>query len=264
MLKIALRSANAIFAVAVAIVISSRYGESDLGKLYTVLITTGVVACFEALTIWLPKRFRWARRILDPRSSFAGVWLQQNVVQLGKDGAEHASNNFAIFTIDYRKDRDNYAVDGTAYDVDGNEFARWDSTPVAHFDVDGTSMTYLWTGSITKKGHPEGDSERTADSKRTDDSEKTGFAHLTQNDGDGRGRVDHLAEDVSLRFNILRITTQWLKANNLGQFSAKALKGPSERDRFAAVLANSGLLPKLKERNQSNRAPMSQRKTIGN
>jgi hypothetical protein len=233
MLNIVFRAANAVFAVVVAVVVSSWYGESIIGKLLTVLITAGVVALIETLTIWLPRHSARGRQLLDPRSRFTGVWLQEGVKQYGSEGVNiEIPNRFAIFTVGYGKETDNYEVDGAAYTAGGDEHARWESTDVAHFAKDGRAMTYEWTGTITNTD---------LDPK---DPRRTGFCRLKLLDDDsGRGRVDHVAVNVVLLFNLSRVTTKWLEARNLLQFKLEHLKSPDQRNRLAKALVASGDIP---------------------
>jgi hypothetical protein len=229
MLFTVFRAANAIFAVIVAILVSRRFGESATGKLLTVVITGSVVAFFEWLMIWAPKHSTRARRILDPRSLFADVWIQEVVRVHGSEGPKlDFPNRFSVFTIAYRDRIDNYKIEGTAYTDMGIEHARWDSTDVVHFAKDGRSMTYEWEGSITNP------------LIGTDDPRRSGFAHLSlSSDNGGRGRVDHVAVEVILEYNFSRITKEWFIRNDLTRFNPKALYDPNDRDRFAVAFAKS-------------------------
>lgn len=231
MLPIVFRAANAVFAVVAAILVSHRFGGSAVGQLLTVLITAGVVALFEWLLIWAPQHSTWARRLLDPRALFAGVWIQEVVCVHGSGGPKvDFPNRFAVYSVVYREHTDNYAVEGTAYTSSADEHARWDSTDVVHFAKDGRSMTYEWKGAITNPAiGPE-------------DPRRTGFAHLslTSDDG-GRGRIDHVAVDVILEFNCSRITREWLAMHKLSRFTPEALYNPNDRDQFAEAFAASAL-----------------------
>jgi len=233
MLNIIGRAVSAVFAVVVAVFVSILYGESITGKLLTVLITAGVVALFEVLKIWLPRHSARGRQLLDPRSQFTGVWLQEGVMQYGSEGVNiEAPNRFAIFMVGYQKETDNYEVDGAAYTADGVEHARWESTDVANFAKDGRAMTYEWTGTITNTD---------LDPK---DPRRTGFCRLKLlNDDSGRGRVDHVAVNAVLLFNLSRVTTKWLVARDLPQFKLEDLKDPGQRNRLAKALVASGSIP---------------------
>ena len=237
MLNIFGRAVSAVFAVVVAVLVSTLYGESITGKLLTVLITAGVVALFEVLKIWLPRHSARGRQLLDPRSQFTGVWLQEGVKQYGSDGVNiEAPNRFAIFVVGYQKETDNYEVDGAAYTAEGDEHARWESTDVANFAKDGRAMSYEFTGTITNADlGPE-------------DPRRTGFCRVKLLDGDsGRGRVDHVAVNAVLLFNLSRVTTKWLVAHNLLQFKLDNLKDPVQRNRLAKALVASGGIPILKD-----------------
>src|SRR5688572_16863668 len=96
------RAANAIFAVVVALLVSSRFGESATGNLLTIVITSGVVALFEFLMVWAPKHFAWVRQLLDPRAVFVGVWIQEKVKVFGSEGPRlEFPNRFSIFSVEY-------------------------------------------------------------------------------------------------------------------------------------------------------------------
>ena len=219
------RSLNAVFAVVVAVAATQTFGDSNRAKLWTVIITSSVVVLFETLVIWLPKHSVAARRLLDSRSKFAGSWLQDVVKSHGR-GVEQNPNRFAIFTVVYSKPTDNYVVEGTAYTDAGIEHARWKSTDVVHFSRDGMSMTYEWKGPVTNQTFQDKSADR------------SGFSRLTLTDEDGgTARVDHVHLDISLEINIDRITTKWLAKKHLGEFTPDSLQIPSERDRFATVLA---------------------------
>jgi hypothetical protein len=221
------RAANAIFAVVVAVVVSMRFGQSNLGKLVTVLITAAVVAVCEGLVVWAPKHSSRARRLLDPRSIFAGVWIQDVVHVHGYEDAPTAKNRFAVFSLAYRQSTDDYAVEGTAYDEDGKEHARWQSVETAHFTKDGRSITYLWEGTITDRTLGPGDPRR------------TGFARLLlSSDDGGRGRVEHIALDGILEFNVRRVTPRLLAEYDLAHFKPSELRDPGLRDKFGAAFAS--------------------------
>ena len=233
MLSSAFRAINAVFAVVVAIVVSMRLGESNVGKLVTVVITAGVVVLFEWFMVWSPKHLPTARRLLDARAVFAGVWLQQDVHAFGDSTGstthvEMIPNRFAVFSLEYDRSSDTYNVDGSAYDGRGEEHARWNSVDVVHFAKDGRSMTYMWEGTIT------------SETLALDDPRRTGFARLTlASDDAGRGRVEHVALRVNLEFNLRRVTPAWLADQKLDAFTPDRLHEPDIRDKFALALAKS-------------------------
>ena len=183
---------------------------------------------FEAFLIWAPKRSASARRLLDPRAVFSGVWIQQVVHIYGDEGAPMKPNRFAVFSIAYRKSDDSYAVKGNAYDGNADEHARWWSVDVVHFAKDGRAMTYLWEGTITNKSLREGDPER------------TGFARLDlASDDGGSGRVEHVSLKVNLEFNMIRVTRAWLAKQKLDAFEPDKLRDPTTRDQFATAYAKT-------------------------
>jgi hypothetical protein len=225
-----LRTANAFLAVVVAILVSRRFGDSSIARDLTVLITSAVVLLFEWLLIWTPKHSASVRRFLDERARFSGVWLQEVKKVYGSKGVERDyPNRFGIVSIDYDKDVDNYNVNGTAYTDSGDEHARWDSEPVVHFSKNGRSMTYQWKGAITSESQ----------SMEADDPRRDGFTTLIlSSDNGGRGRVDHVAVNVIIEFNLTRITAEWLAENKLSG-KPETLSNPSHRDKFAKAFAET-------------------------
>lgn len=225
MLLLLFRALNAVFAVVVAVLVSLHWGDTPAAKLLTVVITASVVAFAEWLLIWAPKHSRKARRLLDPRAIFAGVWVQEDVHAFGDTRVEQ-SNRFAVFTVDYREPTDTYVVDGTAYNAQGREHARYWSVDTMHFAKDGRAMTYLFEGTIATPDLAEGDPRR------------TGLARLTLSSDDaGRGRVEHVAMNRTLAFNIRRITKTWLAEQELNRFVPEKLREPDVRDAFANAFA---------------------------
>jgi hypothetical protein len=240
------RAANAIFAVVIAIVIASRFGETATGKALTVLITSGVVALFEWMMTWAPKRYGWVRRLLDTRALFSSVWMQEVKLVYGSEGAKpDYPNRFAVFSVKYDQSRDNYRISGTAYTAEGKEHARWDSTDVVHFSKSGRSMSYQWEGTITNTVRDEDrakgrDRDRDEADVEPGDPRRSGFASLElSSDDGGRGRVDHVAVNVILEFNFARITGEWLARNNIKDFKPDTLHDPAYRDAFAVALAKA-------------------------
>ena len=223
------RTLNAIFAVVVAILISRRLGESASGKIVTVLITSGVVALFEWLMTWTPRRFAWVRQLLDQRALFSGVWLQEVKTVYGSEGRKQDHpNRFGLFSVKYDQGEDNYKVSGSAYTDSGQEHAQWDSTEVVHFSKSGRSMSYEWVGTLISESGSSGDPA---------DPRRQGFTSLKlTSDNAGRGRVDHVAVNVILEFDLTRITADWLAENNL-RVKPETLHDPSKRDAFALGFA---------------------------
>ena len=188
-----------------------------------------MVAVCEWLIAWTPRHWRIARRLLDPRAVFAGAWMQQRVHVFGD--ARHGPmglNRFAIFWVEYDSPTDNYHVEGTAYDANGVEHSRWRSVDTVHFAKDGRSMTYLWEGTVTNE------------TLEATDPRRTGFARLTlASENAGRGRVEHVALDVNLEFNLRRITTGWMEREAVDGFEPGQLRDPDVRDQFAVALAKA-------------------------
>jgi hypothetical protein len=154
-----------------------------------------------------------------------GTWVQDvaRVFHREGDPAGHDENRFAIFWVTYALPA-GYRVTGFAYDPAGNEFARWHSIGVPEFTADGHSMSYRFSGTLMNDPDESGA-----------DPERTGVS--TINVRDGTGRVDHVAGQVSLRFDVWRVTDDWLRHEGLDAFSGKSLHDASTRRRFAVALA---------------------------
>jgi hypothetical protein len=228
MLLLVFRALDAVFAVVVAIVVSLYWGATNLAKLITVVITASVVALFEWLLLWAPKHSRRIRLLLDPRATFAGVWLQENVHAYGRGRAQDDPNHFAVFSVNYRAPSDTYEVDGRAYSVLGKEHASFHSFDTLNFAKDGRSMTYLFEGEITNPGFA------------AEDPRRMGLVRLDlSSDHAGRGRVEHVGKEVTLTFDLRRITKEWLTEHHLGRFDPAKLCEPEIRDEFANALASA-------------------------
>jgi hypothetical protein len=166
-----------------------------------------------------------ARRLLDPRAVFIGVWIQENVRVYGSESAEQGHNRFAVFTVDYRKAADSYAVDGRAYSQQGKEYARFSSVDALHFAEDGRSMTYVFEGTITTPVFG-------------GDPNRTGLSRIALSSDDaGRGRVEHVAMNISLIYDIRRVTKRWLASKDLTGFEPEKLREPDIQREFAAAFA---------------------------
>jgi hypothetical protein len=103
-------------------------------------------------------------------------------------------------------------------------------------------MTYLWTGTYLRKPNE----ARPGDSHEGPD--RSGFAqmNLSTKDG-GSGRVDHVAEKVTLVVDIQRVTSAIVAAWR-PEAKPDLLRNPAERDSFAAYYAERRARSYLGER----------------
>lgn len=215
----ALQSAAAV----IAAIFSVRWlGDGDAAKLAALPIAAVASVIIEYGLKKAPRRSAFLRRRLDARSAFEGTWIQ-DVKDVASDSDEQRPNSFAVFVVTYADGA--YKVDGTAYDPAGKEHARWWSTEQTQFTEDGMSMTYLWGGTVMSRNSTRKDIAR------------TGFARLTLDTSDsGTGKVDHVAERVSLVFNIQRVTPERIRRWKASAAPA-SLKDRQERDLFALYWA---------------------------
>jgi hypothetical protein len=165
-----------------------------------------------------PRKSRRARTLLDPRSIFEGVWIQ-DVKKVVTDGNQSESNRFAVYTVRFAGD---FIIEGRSYDETGKEFSRWQSEGPVNFSRDGRTMTYLWTGDVTG-------TTVTADRK--------GFAQLvlSSSGNGGTGRVDHVSMHVTLLFDLQRVTPALISGSPVTK--PADLVDPDARDKFARYYA---------------------------
>lgn len=220
MVDIVIRAIQSAVAIAVGIGTASWVGEGNLGKLVAIPIGAACAILIEFLLRVAPRRSPWAREILDPRSVFEGVWIQ-NVKRVVADGSIVEANRFAVFTVRYNGD---FSVEGRAYDEFGEEFSRWHSEGPASFSRDARTMVYLWKGDIIgNNAEPTGD--------------RRGFAQLmlSPSGNGGIGLVDHLSLPVKLHFDMQRVTPDMLSDTPIQE--PTALVDPVARDAFARFYA---------------------------
>ena len=215
MLTIIVRSLQTAISVVVGIATASLIGDANTAKLIAVPIAAVVMGVIEYALMVAPRQSVWARRHLDPRSVFEGVWIQDV-----KRGRGEQFNRFAVFTVSYSGRDSEYRVEGTAYDGRGIEHSRWRSDELVHFSRDGQSMTYLWAGDVVGES---GDAAA---------SDRRGFARLwLSSSNGGTGRVDHVSMAAVLHFNIVRVTADLIP-------DPAVLADPTLRDVFALDYAD--------------------------
>jgi hypothetical protein len=230
MVQVIVRALTTVLAVVVGVAVSaSSLGDSGGGKVVAAALIASIVALLEWLLIWAPKHSARARRMLDPRSLMVGVW-SQDVFREGGRRLPDGTNRFAVYTVGYNAS-DGYKIEGRAYGADGTEHARWWSDGTVNFSQSGREMTYVFKGDVT-------DPSLGADSEAS----RSGPSKLSlppDSDDSGTGHVEHVADNVSLDFDIFRVTPAWLHARGLDKYSPDQLRDLGVRNRFAVDLSRT-------------------------
>lgn len=221
------RGIGSVLTVVVAILVTTRAGETATGKIVAALISACVLVGLEWIVRWAPVHLEWARLRLDERAVWTGVWVQTVVGAWSDSGEETGNrNNFSVFRVVYDPDS-GYLLVGRAYDDGGAEVAEWESTEGATFSRDGRRMSYVWHGKTWHDGSM--------------DPDRTGLATFTLRPGEtdnGTGEVQHVGLNRQLEVQLERVTAAYLRSTGLDStFSVAGLKGDGERRRFAAALA---------------------------
>jgi hypothetical protein len=223
------RGIGSVLTVVVAILVTTRAGETATAKILTAAISATVLVTLEWVVRWSPMHLQWARRHLDERSVWTGVWVQtvnEAWSATGKEKENH--NSFSVFRVLYGPDT-GYSLVGRAYDNDGNEVAEWESTEGATFSRDGRRLSYTWQGKVWDVDGI--------------DPERTGLATNKLRPGEkdnGTGEVQHVGINRQLYVELERVTAAFLRSTGLYDlFSLPALNGDAERRRFAKALAQA-------------------------
>jgi hypothetical protein len=223
------RAFSTVVTVVVAVGVAAALGETAAGKIWAAVLIAAVIALVEWLLVWAPGHSAVARRLLDPRSTWVGVWLQdvRKVLEAapGSDGA--SANRFAVFWVEFG-DGD-YAVHGFAFDPTGVEHSRWRSEGVPEFAQDGHSMTYRWKGTKMLGGSP------------GEDMNRTGICRFDLRAG--TGRVQHVGMRVDLILDFFPVTQDQLDDMGL-RLGPEDLKTNRGRGEFARRYAQ-GLPPSV-------------------
>lgn len=223
------RGIGSVLTVVVAILVTTRVGETATAKILATAISAAVLIVLEWFVRWSPRHLQWARRRLDERSRWTGVWVQ-TVAQAWSTAGKEADNrnNFSVFRVMYDPET-GYTLVGRAYDNEGCEVAEWESTEGATFSKDGRRLSYMWRG-------------KTWEGKGID-PERTGLATMKLRPGEsdnGTGEVQHVGINRQLDVEFERVTAAFLRSTGLdGTFTLPALSGDGERRRFAMALART-------------------------
>ena len=176
------RGIGSVLTVLVAILVTTRAGETATAKVVAAAFSAAVLIALEWFVRWSPRHLQWARRHLDERSVWTGVWVQTVTDAWSASGREDENhNNFSVFRVLYGADS-GYVLVGRAYDDAGNEVAEWESTEGATFSTDGRRLSYTWQGKTREPGGGV-------------DPERTGLATMKLRPGEsdnGTGDVQHV------------------------------------------------------------------------
>jgi hypothetical protein len=223
------RGLGSVLTVVVAILVTTRAGETATAKVLAAALSAAVLVGLEWFVRWSPRHLGWARRHLDERAVWTGVWVQTVVEAWSTTGREDDNrNSFSVFRVVYGPET-GYSLVGRAYDDDGAEVAEWESTEGATFSRDGRRLSYMWRGKTW-----DGD---------TVDPGRTGLATMQLRPGEsdnGTGEVQHVGINRQLDVELERVTDAFLRSTGLaGTFTVAGLEGDGERRRFARALARA-------------------------
>ena len=208
-------------------------------QLVAVPISAAFAIAIEIGVYIAPRRWRWARRCLEPGGMFEGVWVEITKVA-DKDRAEDRENAFAVITVRYADGK--YSVHGRANDPTGTEHSRWDSSE--EHDVTSSqerlSMNYVWTGTLIPKKKQDGirhDDIRRNDDPKKKDLKRDGFCWIKKtSDDSGNGAAAHVSMELDMVFDIERVTSEAMKRWNIDS-APDSLRDTSRWDEFAGRLA---------------------------
>lgn len=141
------------FQAALAAAIAVRTNQylltvAKLDPLVSILMagTASVVAAqlLDSLLVTLPRKSRIARRLLDPRSKYEGIWI------ITDDLAERP---YSYATIEYNPTASTYTYYGTSFDLQGKPRATWKSSELV-FDHASSEIRFFAEGQLVD---PEGE-----------------------------------------------------------------------------------------------------------
>jgi hypothetical protein len=197
-----LRLVNIILAAAFTVFFTQQFagvvvGTKDVGDLLGATTASVVVLLLEVGGIQGPRYCSFLRQLLDSRSGFEGIWLQD--VYSGPSG-----NKLAVFYCDYNAASDSYSIYGHAYSGEGTRWAIWRSTTQLYVDPRGDSAQYLWDGTLV-------------DPNRTD-AQKSGVTRLRllsagafRRPMRGEGSVSHILEGTQVGFGLQRVSRRMVR-----------------------------------------------------
>ena len=219
MVPILFRAVTTVLSAVVGVAVVQSFGETPAAKVAGAVLFAGLVAAMEWAMAWAPRHSARARHLLDPRSVMSGSWWQRVVHAEGDDPVQ-AANMFGLYVVEYRPS-EGYVVNGTAYDRDGTPVARWGSIDATTFSRDGTSMFYMFDGTVLNDPTPR----------------RSGITNIRLNSPvAGTGRVEHVSLNRSFDFDCHRTTEEWLREHGVS-LRERDLGDPERRDQVARRLA---------------------------
>ena len=222
------RGIGSVLTVVVAILVTTRVGETASARILGAALSAVVLIALEWFIQWSPRRLTWARDRLDARAVWTGVWVQQVILAWSTAGVDAGNRNrLSVFRVVYD---DGYWLIGRAYDTAGLAWADWESRKPATFSKNGREMSYEWTGIALDGSGPAPD--------------RTGLSRLALDPGDkdhGSGQVQHVMGNLELKVKVERINDSYLRKKGLGdRFTVAALEDEEARQEFAVALAGQG------------------------
>jgi hypothetical protein len=220
------RVINIVFGPVLSLLFASRFSGitiagRDAADVIGVALASLLVLAVELGLTQGPRHSAWLRRWLEPRAAFEGVWLQE--VEKGPGG-----NDLGIFSVDYERDDDSFAVHGHSYSDNGRQWAKWCSTPRMFVSVGHLKATYHWTGELLAPPTPETDKSGLTEL----DLPKPPVFSLPMT---GEGRVLHLGEATRVQFRLRRVTKRLLEGLDLS-FTLRELRS-DEHDEESQLVA---------------------------
>jgi hypothetical protein len=217
LVPILFRAFSTVVTVAVAVIVTSRIGESWQGKIVAALLVACVIAFIEWFMVWGPTHFARIRQLLDVRAVMLGTWIQTEVRAKAAQNSSERDNAFAIFTVSYSEA--SYLVEGRAFDPLGGEYAKFWSKGGAIFSEHGRQMSYIFNGEI---------------SEDSSSSDRSGIAWLKlSSDTTGIGKIVHVAARDQLEFKFRKVTEEWLDECGLSEYSPKSMDDIFTQDKFS-------------------------------
>jgi hypothetical protein len=111
------------------------------------IILSGIVAVFvykiiEYIFAELPIRFKWTRKIIDPKSKFEDQWIFQ---LQNLDGRP-----YSLISIDYIPEDKSYLISGCGVDPNGNIRSKWNGTDIT-FHLKANELRYSYESRLVDK-----------------------------------------------------------------------------------------------------------------
>ena len=135
---------GSVLTVVVAVLVTTNVGETPSAKVLTATLSAVALIALQGFILLSPRHLAWARRRLDPRAVWTGVWVQDVLLPWSRKGVvADYPNRFSVFRVVYD---DGYWLIGSAYYASGALLANWDPKKAATFSKNGREMSYEWGG----------------------------------------------------------------------------------------------------------------------